>query len=91
MWYSFWTGLMAGSCATTVNTPLDLVLTRIQCMRSTGASPIPWCFPFLLSIYREEGFQACFKGLTARLSRAAPGSGILLVTYEAVKGWLLVP
>jgi solute carrier family 25 (mitochondrial 2-oxodicarboxylate transporter), member 21 len=85
MMYDFSTGLTAGSLATVVNTPLDLAKTRITCMR--GA--VPWCLPFLLSIYREEGFRACFKGLAARLYRAAPGSGVLLVGYEWIKHWLV--
>lgn len=91
MGYDFWTGLAAGSLATIANTPLDLAKTRIQCMRATGPGPVlaPWCLPFLLSIYREEGFRACFKGLAARLYRAAPGSGVLLLGYERIKGWML--
>lgn len=99
MAYDFWTGLTAGSLATVANTPFDLCKTRIQCMRaattagpsssSSSSSIIPWCIPFLASIYREEGFRACFKGLAARLYRAAPGSGILLVGYEAIKAWFL--
>lgn len=88
MAYDFWTGCSAGSFATLVNTPFDLAKTRLQCMRGAAS---PWCLPFLLGINREEGFRACFRGLAARLYRAAPGSGILLVGYETIKSWLTAP
>ncbi len=78
--YDFWTGLAAGSLATCVNTPLDVAKTRLSCMTTT----VPWTLPLLASIAREEGFRACFKGLNARLYRASPGSGILLVVYESI-------
>jgi len=45
---------------------------------------LPWVLPFLRQLYREEGFCACFKGLNARLYRAGPGSGVLLVAYEGI-------
>jgi solute carrier family 25 2-oxodicarboxylate transporter 21 len=91
--YDFWTGLTAGFLATLVNTPLDVCKTRIQCMTTyththTHTPIIPWCFPLLRLIYVDEGFRACFKGLDARLMRAAPGSGILLVAYQSISDLL---
>lgn len=85
MAYDFATGLTAGSLATVANTPFDVAKTRIQCMQLRSS---PWCLPFMVGMYREGGVRACFRGLAARLYRAAPGSGILLVGYEAIKGWL---
>lgn len=85
MAYDFWTGLTAGSLATVFNTPFDCAKTHIQCMQRQRS---PWCLPYILGMYREGGVRACFRGLAARLYRAAPGSGILLVGYEAIKGWL---
>jgi solute carrier family 25 2-oxodicarboxylate transporter 21 len=92
--YDFWTGLAAGTAATIANTPLDVVKTRIQNASSRDgpqphARPIssrPWVVLGLL--YRDEGLGACFKGLNARLCRSAPGSGILLLGYEAIKSLL---
>ena len=45
---------------------------------------VPWVLPFLRQLYLEEGLRACFKGLNARLYRAGPGSGVLLVAYEGI-------
>ena len=85
MAYDFVTGLTAGSLATVANNPFDVAKTRIQCMQLRSS---PWCLHFIVSMYREGGVRACFRGLAARLYRAAPGSGVLLVGYEAIKGWL---
>ena len=51
---------------------------------------LPWVLPFLRQLYQEEGFRACFKGLNARLYRAGPGSGVLLVAYEGIVKFLSV-
>jgi len=58
----------ATAMATNVNTKMSL----------------PWVLPFLRQLYQEEGLRACFKGLNARLYRAGPGSGVLLVAYEGI-------
>ena len=84
MAYDFLTGLVAGSIATIVSSPIDLVKTRLQ----IASGKVPWFFPSLGNIYRQEGFIACFRGLNVRLARTAPGSGILLVGFEAVNRFL---
>ena len=55
-----------------------------------GRVSLPWVLPFLRQLYQEEGFRACFKGLNARLYRAGPGSGVLLVAYEGIVEYLSV-
>lgn len=91
--YDFVTGLLAGTVATLLNTPFDVCKTRLQCVtysrtggcggRDGGAS-LPWVLPYLREICKKEGLRGCFRGLNARLCRAAPGSGILLVAYEGI-------
>ena len=40
-----------------------------------------WAFPSLVTLLREEGLVACYKGLGMRLLRLGPGGGIMLVTF----------
>jgi solute carrier family 25 2-oxodicarboxylate transporter 21 len=84
---SFLTGLVAGSLATLCNTPLDVAKTRLQVcsVDSWGSKAPPWSLHVVWQIYREEGgLRACFKGLNARLYRAAPGSGILILAHDQI-------
>jgi solute carrier family 25 (mitochondrial 2-oxodicarboxylate transporter), member 21 len=66
----FWVGLVAGSFATVLNTPLDVAKTRIQNRTSPpGFGQANYSCQVIAAIYRDEGFRACFKGLNARLYR----------------------
>lgn len=85
MLQEFWNGLVAGSWATVLNTPLDVAKTRIQV--SVSGTP-PWAVQAVMHIYRTEGFTACFRGLNARLCRATPGSGILVVAHDQISSLL---
>ena len=49
---------------------------------------LPWVLRYLRQLLQGEGFRACFKGLNARLYRAGPGSGLLLVSYEGLVKFL---
>jgi len=81
---SFVAGSIGGSLGTLLNTPLDVVKTRIQAAtRTKGASTSKynWAFPALVTVAREEGIRGMYKGLTAKLLRFCPGGGILLVAH----------
>jgi hypothetical protein len=54
----------------------------------TRTGSTPWSLAVVARILKEEGLRGCFRGLNARLYRAAPGSGILLLAYEAIKARL---
>eukprot|EP01114_Cavostelium_apophysatum_P003787 TRINITY_DN1391_c0_g1_i1.p1 TRINITY_DN1391_c0_g1~~TRINITY_DN1391_c0_g1_i1.p1 ORF type:complete len:154 (+),score=42.79 TRINITY_DN1391_c0_g1_i1:608-1069(+) len=82
---NFTAGFIAGSFATTLNTPLDVVKSRMQNIKS-GARP--WAVPALLQLYREEGFRACYKGYVARILRLGPGGGIMLLAFDLISAWL---
>ena len=72
--YDFCTGLLAGSVATCANTPTDVAKSRIQAqLGHTGLGRYRGTWGSLRLIYREEGVRGCYKGLAARLYRAAPG------------------
>ncbi|KAL6806814.1 mitochondrial carrier domain-containing protein [Trichoderma sp. SZMC 28013] len=79
-------GAIGGTIGTILNTPLDVVKSRIQ---NTPKVPgqIPkynWAFPSVVTVFREEGFGALYKGFLPKVLRLGPGGGILLVVFTTV-------
>ncbi|KAJ8480825.1 hypothetical protein ONZ51_g6394 [Trametes cubensis] len=77
-------GTIGGLIGTAINTPFDVVKSRIQ-----GASKVPgvvpkynWTYPALVTIFREEGAAALYKGFVPKVMRLAPGGGVLLLVVE---------
>ncbi|KAI6117169.1 mitochondrial carrier [Pisolithus croceorrhizus] len=85
---NFISGSVGGFVGTVLNTPFDVVKSRIQ-----GASKVPgvvpkynWTYPALVTIFREEGPAALYKGFTPKVLRLAPGGGVLLLVVEFTLG-----
>jgi len=79
---NFLAGTIAGALATTLNTPLDVVKSRLQ---KGGAINGPsWALPHLVFIFRNEGFRALYKGYTPRILRLGPGGGIMMLAFDFV-------
>ncbi|KAG5294883.1 mitochondrial 2-oxodicarboxylate [Histoplasma ohiense] len=79
-------GSIGGTAGTLLNTPMDVVKSRIQNSPKTAGS-VPkynWAWPALGTIMREEGFGALYKGFTPKVLRLGPGGGILLVVFTTV-------
>ncbi|PPQ71140.1 hypothetical protein CVT26_010834 [Gymnopilus dilepis] len=81
---NFVSGSIGGFCGTVLNTPFDVVKSRIQ-----GTEKIPgvtpkynWTYPAIATIAREEGFGALYKGFVPKVLRLAPGGGVLLLVVE---------
>lgn len=76
-------GTIGGTTGTILNTPFDVVKSRIQStVRVPGVVPkYNWAFPALGTVMREEGFAALYKGFLPKVLRLGPGGGILLVVY----------
>jgi len=81
---NFISGSIGGFVGTAINTPFDVVKSRIQ-----GASKVPgvapkynWTYPALVTIAREEGAVALYKGFIPKVLRLAPGGGVLLLVVE---------
>lgn len=76
-------GAIGGTCGTLLNTPFDVVKSRIQNTVSTPGvvRKYNWTLPSLLTIYKEEGFAALYKGFLPKVLRLGPGGGILLVVF----------
>ncbi|KAF4122693.1 solute carrier family 25 (mitochondrial 2-oxodicarboxylate transporter), member 21 [Geosmithia morbida] len=79
-------GAIGGTVGTVLNTPMDVVKSRIQ---NTPKVPgqIPkynWAWPSIFTVAREEGFSALYKGFLPKVLRLGPGGGILLVVFTNV-------
>lgn len=79
-------GTLGGVAGTVLNTPMDVVKSRIQnSPKVAGAVPkYNWAWPALGTVLREEGFSALYKGFLPKVLRLGPGGGILLVVYTGV-------
>ncbi|KAH6647421.1 mitochondrial carrier domain-containing protein [Truncatella angustata] len=79
-------GSIGGTVGTIVNTPMDVVKSRIQnSPKVAGAVPkYNWAWPAVGTVMKEEGFAALYKGFLPKVLRLGPGGGILLVVYTGV-------
>ncbi|MCJ1479467.1 Mitochondrial 2-oxodicarboxylate carrier 2 [Lambiella insularis] len=79
-------GATGGTVGTILNTPMDVVKSRIQNSPKLAGS-IPkynWAWPAIGTVFREEGFSALYKGFLPKVLRLGPGGGILLVVFTGM-------
>ncbi|KAL2208141.1 mitochondrial 2-oxodicarboxylate carrier 2 [Sarocladium strictum] len=79
-------GAVGGTVGTILNTPMDVVKSRIQNTPKV-AGQVPkynWAWPAIFTVAREEGFAALYKGFLPKVLRLGPGGGILLVVFTGV-------
>lgn len=79
-------GAVGGTVGTILNTPMDVVKSRIQnSPKVVGTVPkYNWAWPALGLVMKEEGFSALYKGFLPKVLRLGPGGGILLVVFTGV-------
>ncbi|EDO17164.1 hypothetical protein Kpol_1072p34 [Vanderwaltozyma polyspora DSM 70294] len=78
-------GTIGGTVGSLLNTPFDVVKSRIQNTKVTDTvKKYNWSLPSILTIYKEEGFRALYKGFVPKVLRLGPGGGILLVVFTGV-------
>ena len=79
-------GSAGGTIGTVLNTPMDVVKSRIQnSPKIKGSVPkYNWAWPALGTVMKEEGFAALYKGFLPKVLRLGPGGGILLVVFTGV-------
>uniref|UniRef100_A0A093VEB7 Putative mitochondrial 2-oxodicarboxylate carrier n=1 Tax=Talaromyces marneffei PM1 TaxID=1077442 RepID=A0A093VEB7_TALMA len=79
-------GAIGGTAGTILNTPMDVVKSRIQnSPKVAGTVPkYNWAWPAVATVAREEGFGALYKGFLPKVLRLGPGGGILLVVFTGV-------
>lgn len=72
-------GTIGGTFGTLLNTPFDVVKSRIQ----AGSTKYRWTYPSLAIVAKEEGVAALYKGFIPKVLRLGPGGGILLVVFTS--------
>ncbi|KAJ2852531.1 hypothetical protein IWW36_000159 [Coemansia brasiliensis] len=86
---NFVAGAIGGTIGTTLNTPPDVVKTRIQNYNpAKGPAPYTTFLAGARMIAREEGVRALYKGYVPKVLRLGPGGGILLVVYDQVTTYM---
>lgn len=86
MFYDLISGATGGTVGTIVNTPMDVIKSRIQNSPKVAGS-VPkynWAWPAVGTVMKEEGFSALYKGFLPKVLRLGPGGGILLVVFTGV-------
>jgi len=83
---NFIAGAIEGCVGTALNTPFDVVKSRIQNTPRSALLPSKynWSIPSLFIVAREEGILALYKGFVPKVLRLGPGGGILLVVYTVI-------
>ncbi|KAJ3006762.1 hypothetical protein HKX48_009488, partial [Thoreauomyces humboldtii] len=84
---NFVCGTVGGTVGTILNTPFDVVKTRVQSQVSAPYK-YSWAIPAISTIIREEGPIALYKGFLPKVLRLGPGGGILLVVYDFVTSYM---
>jgi solute carrier family 25 2-oxodicarboxylate transporter 21 len=79
-------GTIGGTVGTILNTPMDVVKSRIQNAPKVagGFRKYNWAWPSLGVVMKEEGFAALYKGFVPKVLRLGPGGGILLTVFTVV-------
>lgn len=72
---------IAGSFATLVSFPFDVARTRLVAQNEQHRAYNGVIHAFV-SIYKQEGFRAYFKGLTPTIIQVAPHAGVQFMCYK---------
>jgi len=84
-------GALAGMPAAYFTTPADVIKTRLQVDARKGETHYRNIGHAAVTIWREEGIRAFFKGGPARIMRSSPQFGCTLAAYEFLQRLLPMP
>lgn len=99
---NFLTGATAGTIASVITLPADVIKTRQQMMidadslkaQNLSKGNPPSCLPTLRctveTLYEAEGLRGFFRGLAPKVMRTAPACAIMISTYQFVKSVIKV-
>ena len=82
-------GLVSGAMGPLSNAPIDTIKTRLQkTPGQPGETALSRIRVIASDMFKQEGFNAFYKGITPRIMRVAPGQAVTFTVYEYLKGWL---
>lgn len=88
---TFLAGSIAGTIASTITLPMDVIKTRRQIelgeaeIFKTKPGKAPSTLSIAKEIFRSQGVPGLFSGLTPRILKIAPACAIMLSSYEYCK------
>ncbi|CUS08338.1 unnamed protein product [Tuber aestivum] len=82
-------GSIGGTFGTILNTPADVVKSRIQnTVKVKGVVPkYNWTLPSIALVAKEEGFAALYKGFLPKVLRLGPGGGTSPISLNPVTAY----
>lgn len=88
-WQTGFIGLISGAVGPFTNAPIDTIKTRIQRATALKGETAWTRFATVAGqMFKEEGPQAFYKGITPRVMRVAPGQAVVFAVYEKVKTYM---
>jgi solute carrier family 25 2-oxodicarboxylate transporter 21 len=86
-------GAVGGTVGTILNTPMDVVKSRIQnTPRVAGQIPkYNWAWPSVFTVAREEGFAALYKGFLPKVRVKFNANYTRVLTWHSPRSSVLVP
>ncbi|XP_073014437.1 uncharacterized protein [Typha latifolia] len=84
-------GSLSGIASSTVTFPLDLVRRRMQLEGAAGRARVykSGIFGAFGHIVRSEGLRGLYRGILPEYYKVVPSVGIVFMTYEALKSFLM--
>jgi solute carrier family 25 2-oxodicarboxylate transporter 21 len=80
--YSLCAGFIGGCLASTMNISFDTAKSRIQAQPPNLPKKYHYAIPTLISIVKNEGWRAAFKGLGPKVLKLGPGGALMSVIYD---------
>mmetsp|Transcript_6037 Transcript_6037/g.14429 ORF Transcript_6037/g.14429 Transcript_6037/m.14429 type:complete len:315 (+) Transcript_6037:105-1049(+) len=83
LWQSAVAGGITGCASTALNNPIDVVKTRIEAQDQAGrAKEYTGTLQCFVSIVRQEGVTALYRGIAPRMMKISLGQAITFTAYE---------
>ena len=75
-------GFIGGTLASCCNISFDMAKSRIQNQLPGSVHKYKWAIPTLITVYKEEGARALFKGLGPKVARLSVGGALMSLIFD---------
>jgi solute carrier family 25 citrate transporter 1 len=88
-WQTSLIGLISGAMGPFSNAPIDTIKTRLQkAPAKAGETAMSRIVKIATDMWKQEGVQSFYKGITPRVMRVAPGQAVTFTVYEYLRAIL---